>query len=660
MLLYKINSINQYCKKMIISQDAAMNILSYLILSYLILSYLILSYLILSYADFNAMDTKSEGVATTRRITSRRIFFLLLIVVTASLVMYLHRYQEATASLCPIIMSQKTRLCPTINGLTSHKRTKPPNWSPKSQMCPDLKQIPTIKGLTSHKHLKAPNWLSSGYAVEIDEANNPTAIQNVQMYKSTIQACPQFFEAIIKDPKPVYQLCDTVELIITARDCNRTVLKSGGDFLWMWIKTDSLKASQTQEGNITDVGNGTYIARFTLRWVGEVKPVIAVVRTREEVEHLRNLRKAIPNRFAYNGYFKFNGSSEIVPCHTTPWMNLKFTKVKISKTRHLCNFSDPSTSSPWFCIKPLNMPCSAYDFTRGDTEREILYDDSKSFIQSSNKLQYLLNIKPSIIKVVPLQKHQSFSSCEFTKTLPICNSINTSASVNTKKATGFYYKNVWTSLQCQKSTYSKERIIKTLRNKYLLLFGDSTVRQWSEYLSDTLGNDTCTEQFSATRLVSSSLCNISVAFTFHGFPVRGKHYTATNADYIANRLDSLQIGGSDVIIVLTIWAHFTVNTLDFYRERLLSIRNAIYRLQTRHPGTRVFIKSANTREKALVSLSNWYAWECDQLMRVMLGNIPGITIIDVWSMTIGHYTGFHIHPKKAIIKNEVDMLLSYL
>ncbi len=586
-------------------------------------------------------------MAVRRMSLRRRILHVLFVLAIVSLVVYLFQYGEKTS-----ISLHSVNMPPKILDVQMNKF---------SRMCLNLNQIPIIKRLRSEKHRKIPNWLLSGHAVEIEEVNNPTTIQNIQMNKMT-HACPEFFEAIIKDPKPIYQLCDTIELIITARDCNRNVLKSGGDFLWTWIKTDHFKASQTQEGNITDVGNGTYIARFTLRWVGDVKPVVAVVRTRQEVEYLRQLREQIPARFANSGYFKFNGSTEIVPCHTTPWMNLNFTKVKINKTRHLCNFTDPATGSPWFCIKPINMPCHAYDFTVGDTDREILHDKSKLLINSSKTFKYI-SITPDSITVQVVQG-QFVSSCELNKT-PMCNSLRgnsiyASSMTNGIKASGMYYKDVWKPLHCRKSIFDKERMIKTLRNKYLLLFGDSTIRQWSEYINATLGADVCTAKFSGTSLVYSSRYNISVAFTIHGFPVRGNHNTATSTEYIANRLDSLQIGGNDVIIVLSVWAHFTVNTLDFYKQRLLGIRNAVYRLQTRHPGTQVFIKSANTREKGLASFSNWYAWECDQLMRLMLGNIPGITIIDVWDMTIGHHTGFHLLPKKIVVKNEVDLLLSYL
>ncbi|XP_072043970.1 NXPE family member 3-like [Amphiura filiformis] len=529
----------------------------------------------------------------------------------------------------------------------------------------NVHQLPMIDGLTSFKKSRA-SWLLKGRVVELEESKYPPS-QYIEISNS-VPACPKYFDAFIKDPKPVYLLCDTIELIITARDCKKKRLNSGGDYLWTWIKTDSLKASQTQEGNVTDVGNGTYIARFTLRWIGEVTPVVAVIRTRQEVNYMRQWRDKVPARFCYNGIFKLKNITATVPCHITPWMNLTHTHIKLDKTRYLCNFTDPFTGAPWYCIKPPNMPCSAYDYGRGDTEREVLYDDSKLYFKSSKGFDYVKNIQPRVINVVNMDQTGGqprylsglFSTCEFTKKLLMCNTTERGGMFSPSSASGVYYKNVWVSLQCKKSKFDKNKIIRILENKTMLFFGDSTVRQWLELITDTLWNETCFKQLGATKLGYSTQYNMSFAFTFHGFPVRGKHSTASTSDYIANRLDALKTGGPDVIIVLTIWAHFTTTTLEFYQDRLLSIKNAIIRLQKRYPGTRTFIKSANTREKAIISMSNWYAWECDQLMRMTLGNIPGITIIDVWGMTTGHYTGFHVHPDKSVVRNEVDMLLSFI
>ncbi|XP_072041284.1 NXPE family member 3-like [Amphiura filiformis] len=542
------------------------------------------------------------------------------------------------------------------------KQPESNNMMGQTTKCTNVDQLPMIDGLTSIKKSR-PSWLLNGRAVELNESKHPHS-QYIEM-TNAVPACPMYFDAFIKDPKPVYLLCDTIELIISARDCRNRTLNSGGDYLWTWIKTDSLKASQTQEGNITDVGNGTYIARFTLRWVGKVTPVVAVIRTRQEVNYLRQWREKVPARFCYNGIFKLKNITATVPCHITPWMDLTHTNTKLDKTRHLCNFTDPFTGAPWYCIKPPNMPCSAYDYGRGDTEREVLYDDSKLYFKSSKGFDYVKNIQPRVINVVNNTDQNpslsgSFSTCEFTKRLPMCNSNERGGMFSPNSASGLYYKNVWVSLQCKKLKFDRNKMIQILQNKTMVFFGDSTVRQWLELIADTLWNETCITQLHATKFGYSAKYNISLAFTFHGFPIRGSHSTASSVEYIANRLDALKTGGPNVIIVLTIWAHFTTTTLEFYQNRLLSIKNAIIRLQKRYPGTRIFIKSANTREKVVVSMSNWYAWECDQLMRMTLGNIPGITIIDVWSMTTGHYTGFHVHPDKTVVRNEVDMLLSFI
>ncbi len=537
----------------------------------------------------------------------------------------------------------------------------------RKSLTTSLKQ-PYYQLHTISKWLKqAPKWLTTGFAVQLNETDRPIRVAVNKDKLLTSRACRVSFEAHIRNPKPVYNICDTIEVIITARDCQNRTLKSGGDFLWTWIETRSLKASQTQEGNITDVGNGTYIARFKLRWTGDVKPMIAVVRTREEVEYLRQWREKVPARFCYQGTFKFKNATEFVPCHITPWMNLGHTRVKArvkdKQTRHVCNFTDPSTGSPWFCFKPLNMPCSAFQSCRGDSDREKLY--LKKYVELPRMLKFVKNIKPeNVIKVVAANITKTFSSCECNIT--VCNSTAPQQNYLSDTAYGVYYNDIWTSLKCSNSAFDRIGIIQKLRNKSVHLFGDSTIRQWFEYLEEILGsehNETQITQFHESNLIKLRYYaqkNITLTFKFHSFPIRGRYYESLDCDYVANKLDALEIGGPDVIIAITIWAHFTESTLDFYRQRLSGIRDAIIRLLTRLPGTKMFIKSANTRAKRSLSASNWFAFECDQIMRAMLGNIPGVTIIDAWEMTIGHHSGFFVHPVKAVVKSEVDMMLSYL
>ncbi|XP_072046528.1 NXPE family member 3-like [Amphiura filiformis] len=132
-------------------------------------------------------------------------------------------------------------------------------------------------------------------------------------------------------------------------------------------------------------------------------------------------------------------------------------------------------------------------------------------------------------------------------------------------------------------------------------------------------------------------------------------------DYVANRLDKLK-GGPDSVIFISMWAHFWILDLQFYRDRLRSVKDALTRLQHRTPGTRVFFKSPNTYAGAgrFWGFDIWYATEMDRALREEIVGFPDVTVIDVWDMTIGHRTGLNIHPQEIVVGQEVSMFLSFL
>ncbi len=72
-------------------------------------------------------------------------------------------------------------------------------------------------------------------------------LYRTSLYCFCTSLCHCIIQADIKDPKPVYCFCDTIELTITAGDCKRLKLKSGGDFLLMLIQTKTLNPSQARK-----------------------------------------------------------------------------------------------------------------------------------------------------------------------------------------------------------------------------------------------------------------------------------------------------------------------------------------------------------------------------------------------------------------------------
>ena len=232
----------------------------------------------------------------------------------------------------------------------------------------------------------------------------------------------------------------------------------------------------------------------------------------------------------------------------------------------------------------------------------------------------------------------------------------------TGSAAGFYFQDNWNSLICQKKRFTVPQIRKCLQNKRLHFWGDSTLRQWYEYfaaLMKTNLKETKARNSKGPHVAIDKEYNVTFYYRHHGFPIRNSWTSVSDIHYVPNMIDEIP-SGSNEIVVLSLWAHFTATNLDYYRQRWETIKKALVRLKFRNPKTRIIVKSANTREPQPLDYLSWYAWELDKIMRRMMLDVDGLQITDVWDMTMGHRTGFRVHPVKEIISQEIDMLLSFL
>ena len=232
-------------------------------------------------------------------------------------------------------------------------------------------------------------------------------------------------------------------------------------------------------------------------------------------------------------------------------------------------------------------------------------------------------------------------------------------------AAGFYYKDMWISKVCSARHFHLTDTLKCLRNRSLYFYGDSTIRQWFEYLVTHLGNSMKEERTKAAAKIGprrgrDTVNNITLFYRHHEYPIRNSWTNVSDIKFTVNEVDALP-GGKDTIVVFTLWAHFTPTNLTYYQSRLENIKAAISRLVQRGDGVSpVFFKSANTRGDTSVDYSDWYAYELDQTMRAIFTGVPYVTIIDVWDMTVSHRSGYRIHPKSEVIREEVKMFLNFI
>ncbi|XP_072046142.1 NXPE family member 3-like [Amphiura filiformis] len=502
---------------------------------------------------------------------------------------------------------------------------------------------------------------------------------------------PKFSYYFVKSNKP-YNLCDTLEVSIEARNTKNESKLYGGDFFFAWIHNDVLHASAAAD-EIIDHFNGTYTAKFRLHWTGQVKITIVLTHSAEAIDVLKRIRDTLPPRGIYRGIFQPEGHTPSIstPCHITTDMYIN-PKDKFANMT-FCNFTDEKTGFPWFCVKPKLLSCDTYFIHTSIGDKESLGDlISEKEVRLITSPEVVTSFA-SPIDVVP-SNNSVVSKC-VAKDLEACVSRATETKPN-ESAAGFYFKDVWHSLVCHNREFTPPEIRKCLKNKAypyyrgkyvscqsdnvrlpeitkclqnhtLYFLGDSTIRQWYEHFARFILKDTIVEKRAARsgfgpNVARDEVHDIHLKYLFNGYPIIQNKVFVKDIKYIPNTIDEI-VHENRVVVLITIWAHFELTNLTYYRNRLHKIRDSIQRLKSRIPSARVLIKSANTHGSASRNAAQWYIWNLDQVMREVMSGIENVTIIDVWDMTIGHYSGYSrykIHPNVDVIAQEIDMVLSFL
>ncbi|KAI1898582.1 hypothetical protein AGOR_G00073850 [Albula goreensis] len=438
-----------------------------------------------------------------------------------------------------------------------------------------------------------------------------------------------------------YTIGSFVNVLLVARDANGLAKTHGGDFFQAKLYNSQLKASTF--GIVMDHNNGTYTVQFSLLWPGPAHVSIRLVHSSEAVQVLCKQRSQDPDKVIFYGYFVDGKKTEQVVCNAlqSPWL------VGNSKSC-CCKYTDPVTGESWFCRRPNSLPCHAlshhsmgkYQARLSSLESSLLY---------ANKTNVVVPGKDPVINVLP----QDTAMRETRRCLP---------GLDTPVPAGYYFQDRWTSLVCNSQAFSSAALISAcLRDKQVHMMGDSTLRQWFEYLEETVPTlkrlNLYTSSMSGPLEAVDTQNNSVIRWRAHGIPLRTKKTPMADLHYIAREIDDMA-GGKHTVIVFTIWAHFTTYPVNIYMQRIATIRRSILSLLQRAPDTLVVVKSANTGYKDVYG-SDWLSWQLDLILRAMFKGLP-VAFIDVWQMTSCHYSPENIHPSKEVVRNEVGLFLSFV
>ncbi|XP_075060983.1 NXPE family member 3-like [Mixophyes fleayi] len=466
----------------------------------------------------------------------------------------------------------------------------------------------------------------------IDWPEPPTTVRHYNFSTS-----PTNCDYHLLNARDTYRIGETLEVVITARDHKGRPKEYGGDFFQAKLYSLTLKAGVT--GHVKDHNNGSYLATLLLPWPGQAEVHIRLIHSSEAVDILKKKRESHPEKVYFYGYFKYNGSSEMLEC------NLEL------EGKDVCQYRDPVSGDTWQCVRPRKLPCDSW-----------VYHSMGGYRRVTNQLENSLlsgSVTNKIIhgKISPINVMSDNSSLGLASNLSVCRPGQESG-----QPSGFYYGDVWTSFICLGQHFPQPSdALACLKGKDIHMFGDSTLRQWFEYLERFIPSlkriDLHVTYQSGPLLAVDVSVGLAIRWRAHGLPLRTTKTMVSDLHYEAAHIAGIG-GGPHTVVVMTLWAHFTTYPVKVYLERLDRVRQAIASLLFRSPQTTVIIKSANTGYKSIYG-SDWLSLQLDILLRAAFKGMA-VIILDAWDMTSCHYLPDSIHPGPPVVRNEVDLMLSYI
>ncbi|XP_064203376.1 NXPE family member 4-like isoform X2 [Anguilla rostrata] len=463
------------------------------------------------------------------------------------------------------------------------------------------------------------------------------AAPNITSFKNSSSA--RHSAVMLEQPRAQYCVGDTLNVMVDMSNYAGHPKAYGGDFIVARIHSPKLQACAS--GDVTDLLNGSYRVRFRLFWPGEVHVSVRLIHSAEAVSVLQRNWMQDYGKAMHIGTFISGEKKEKSQC-----------ALRLGSDRPLCEYRKKEDGEYYACYKPQTLPCNSLTLMTSTKPRapHLTMKEVQLLARKNTGIEIKNSFRP--VTVIGCGADQR----------PTEKCV---AGMNSLFPGGYFYSNRWSSSSCQAGPFlSEDAITRCLKGKTIYLLGDSTVRQWIEYLEKKLKD---------LRIVKGNRLHSFLAVDVHNNItvrwIKQSHPWISFASVyikgsvtIPEVLDSIAVGSrqEDVIVVIAIGQHFRAYPPEVFIQRLRSIRRAILRLHAHSPQTTVVIKLENNRqlqENAAIFYSDWYGHMQNLAQRKVFEDLK-VGLVDAWDMTVAANT-FAIHPNGVIVSNEVALALSF-
>ncbi|XP_070547764.1 NXPE family member 4-like [Ptychodera flava] len=384
---------------------------------------------------------------------------------------------------------------------------------------------------------------------------------------------------------------------------------------------------------------------------------IALTHTREAVRFLERDFLPLEDKTAWKGYFGTGAKSNHTMCvlhREGTWENKCEYRFKRGLGRSLL-----------LCDKPENQSCA-------NLHHLVAVFPSKTAVDVASKHKHLFEKGPKPVAGTPkkisiIDNNQN----RVTETLPYC-----SPETVDKTFQGHWFNGTWHPAHCRTQKLDVTKVKSCLANKNILLFGDSTLRQWFDEICQLL-------QINATKITwdtqysnvkpkepkyyghirgyAKQEPNISINFFFQALPVTRSRYRIADSIFAGDMIDDLT--NCNELVVVSLWAHYTFWTPETFAEKLHYIKMALFRFKQRCPDSVVAVKGAHVREQSSwqyrIYNSDWRLHHINEQLKETFDE-EWIMFYDSWDLNRSYPGKIVIHMPNDVIREEVRLYLSYI
>ncbi|ESO92011.1 hypothetical protein LOTGIDRAFT_163018 [Lottia gigantea] len=421
----------------------------------------------------------------------------------------------------------------------------------------------------------------------------------------------------------------------------------GGDDVRVLIQSQNLEYKACAD--VVDLKNGSYLVTFIMLWEGNSSISISVPYTREIIATMLKWRRQYKTVFYYYGYFKLGNLQEYTVC--SPFSTIP------GYTR-LCDLALVNDGLPWFCGQPLNTALNCDNLVS-------IHDLDFSEIPVNNALYSTFARKNMNMKITSkIQLHAVRARNSIKK--KNCNQMQPKETWDTKMPSGFALKGQWINFKCNNFVNLKTAPL-CLRNTTLVLYGDSTTRQWYSYIVTQLTKcKLVTQKWSGRKWYDNSECvDTKLDFTIKWLPQilpfsKGSRVPGgkLNLRSVSTHLDQLPANGR-IIFVFHLYAHITRQHYSLYWDHVISLKSSVRNALKRNKELTIAIKSPYVfySSDCMSTLNDYHGKLFIEILHKEFAEFKdSVIFLNYWEMTQA-VENYGIHPPQSTVWEHIRHLL---